>query len=282
MRHLNVANATIAAVSSGSGLAVDFTIEHPSLVDRLILMGPVLHGMYESPDIDVRGAALNAPVDHGDYEKAARNWSTDPTTIERTDVTGQKILYDDIMRYPQSLKFGGQNEIRLSPPAALRLSEVRVPTLILVGKDDHPDVHAFAGALENGIAGARRLLVVGAAHLVQIDKPAAISAEITQYGHMARVVHVAPATLASYAGRYDAGRYDRDGKIVTIASDGDRLLLEAPAEPNLPIWPTSDNTFFMQAGTDDITIRFQPDARGTMHAILSDSSGSVAWPRVAA
>jgi len=45
-----------------------------------------------------------------------------------------------------------------SPP---RLHEIRVPTLILTGDADIPDVHAHAGAIEAGIPNARRVVVAG-------------------------------------------------------------------------------------------------------------------------
>ena len=279
LRSLNVSHATIAAVSSGSGLAVDFAIERPAMVDRLILIGPVLHGMYESPDIDARGAALNSPLRRGNVDAVASNWAADPTTIERDDVAGRRTLHDDLVRFPGGLIYGGQNEIRMSPPAALRLSEIRVPTLILVGKDDHPDVHAFAGALENGIAGARRLLVSGAAHLVQIDQPRRLVRAIVRYVAATPVVHVRSADIAGFAGKYYAPKYDPEGSYVVIALDGGRLLLEAPAEPRLPLWPAGAGTFYMQAGPADVSIQFVRDGRHRVFAILREGDAHTKWLR---
>jgi 3-oxoadipate enol-lactonase len=62
--------------------------------------------------------------------------------------------------------------LRASDEAGLsRLGEIRVPTLILVGDADIPDVHAHAGAIEAGIAGSKRVIISDAGHLMYLEKP---------------------------------------------------------------------------------------------------------------
>ena len=56
-------------------------------------------------------------------------------------------------------------------PALPRLHEIRVPTLLLVGTADIPDVHAHAGAIEAGIPNARRIVIEGVGHLMYLEKP---------------------------------------------------------------------------------------------------------------
>jgi 3-oxoadipate enol-lactonase len=60
---------------------------------------------------------------------------------------------------------------RPTHPAVARLGEIRVPTLILVGDQDIPDVHAHAGVIENGIPNSRRVVVEDAGHLMYLEKP---------------------------------------------------------------------------------------------------------------
>jgi pimeloyl-ACP methyl ester carboxylesterase len=50
-----------------------------------------------------------------------------------------------------------------------------VPTLILTGDADIPDVHAHAGAIESGIPNARRVVVEGVGHLMYLEKSAEFS-----------------------------------------------------------------------------------------------------------
>jgi pimeloyl-ACP methyl ester carboxylesterase len=50
-------------------------------------------------------------------------------------------------------------------------SKPRVPTLILGGDADIPDVHADAGAIEAGIGGSKRVVISDAGHLMYLEKP---------------------------------------------------------------------------------------------------------------
>jgi pimeloyl-ACP methyl ester carboxylesterase len=52
-----------------------------------------------------------------------------------------------------------------------RLSEIQVPTLIVVGESDIPDVHAHAGVIEAGIEGSRREVLTHAGHLAHFERP---------------------------------------------------------------------------------------------------------------
>jgi pimeloyl-ACP methyl ester carboxylesterase len=61
--------------------------------------------------------------------------------------------------------------VRPTRPALSRLSEIRIPTLVLVGDADIPDVHAHAGAIEAGIGGSRRMIISDAGHLMYLEKP---------------------------------------------------------------------------------------------------------------
>jgi len=45
-----------------------------------------------------------------------------------------------------------------------------VPTLVLVGDADIPDVHAHAGAIEAGIHNARRIVIPGVGHIMYLEK----------------------------------------------------------------------------------------------------------------
>jgi pimeloyl-ACP methyl ester carboxylesterase len=64
-----------------------------------------------------------------------------------------------------------QHMIPLEPPAINRLAEVRVPTLIVVGDEDVPQVIEASGILEQGIAGAQKVVIAGTAHHPQMEKP---------------------------------------------------------------------------------------------------------------
>jgi 3-oxoadipate enol-lactonase len=67
------------------------------------------------------------------------------------------------------------------PPAAGRLGELAVPTLVLVGAHDRPDLHAIADALAGGIPGAERVVLGGTAHLPNMERPAEFNRVVLEF-----------------------------------------------------------------------------------------------------
>jgi 3-oxoadipate enol-lactonase len=53
-----------------------------------------------------------------------------------------------------------------------RLGEISVPTLVLVGELDVPDMHAIADRLDREIPDTRRATISGAAHVPSMERPA--------------------------------------------------------------------------------------------------------------
>ena len=62
-----------------------------------------------------------------------------------------------------------------------RLGEIHIPTLLLVGDADIPDVHAHAGAIEAGIPSARRVVINDVGHLMYLEKPAEFSRIVIEF-----------------------------------------------------------------------------------------------------
>lgn len=58
-----------------------------------------------------------------------------------------------------------------SPPSLERLSEIKIPTLIIVGDHDVSDIFGVADALEAEISEAKKVIIEGAGHHVNMEKP---------------------------------------------------------------------------------------------------------------
>jgi pimeloyl-ACP methyl ester carboxylesterase len=57
------------------------------------------------------------------------------------------------------------------PPVRDRLGELRLPTLVIVGSEDVPDIRAIAELLAGSIPGARLEEIAGAGHLPSLERP---------------------------------------------------------------------------------------------------------------
>jgi 3-oxoadipate enol-lactonase len=188
LRHLKVPHAVIVGSSSGGALAIDFAIEHPEMVDGLFLIGPVLHGMEFTDEFRERAKRNNEPMQRDDVRAMARNWAQDRFLIAGTNEPARQKIYGQLVANAEKLKkYDSTLEEKISPPASQRLSEIKAPTLILVGEADITDVHAHCGAINAGIRGSSRVVVKEAGHLIQLEKPGEVTKMLQDFAeHSAR------------------------------------------------------------------------------------------------
>ena len=57
----------------------------------------------------------------------------------------------------------------------MRLGEIKIPTLLVIGDRDLPQIKATVETLERGIRGAKKVPIKGAGHMVNMEQPAAIN-----------------------------------------------------------------------------------------------------------
>jgi pimeloyl-ACP methyl ester carboxylesterase len=71
--------------------------------------------------------------------------------------------------------------VPVEPPVAARMDEIRVPTLVITGDHDVPAINEVGDVLERGIAGAQRLVVAKADHMIQWRSPEQVSAALIAF-----------------------------------------------------------------------------------------------------
>jgi tetratricopeptide (TPR) repeat protein len=106
----------------------------------------------------------------------------DPYEIHRHNEAAHAHLQEIMADYRHNMN-SVNNRLALPPqrPALPNLSEIKVPTLVVVGEYDIPDVHAHAGAIAVGISGAQRVILSDCGHLVPLEKPEALAEAITTF-----------------------------------------------------------------------------------------------------
>jgi 3-oxoadipate enol-lactonase len=276
LTHLTIPHAVVVGNSSGAALAIDFALEHPEMVEGLFLIGPVIDGMDVSPSFIERGKKNNAPLANGDVKGAAENWSKDQYIIGEGHDPIRKKLYEGLIDNPQNLKYTGEFQARDSTPAVKRMGEIHIPTRILVGEFDISDVHAHAGAIEEGIAGSERDVIINAGHLVQLEQSEIVLDKLTAFVDLQerKTVEVPVEMLKSYAGAYDS----KDG-IINVAMNDGHLTAKLPGQPPFPLYAESASKFFLKFA--EIDIEFTKDAAGKVkQALISQDGGTTKAPRM--
>jgi 3-oxoadipate enol-lactonase len=239
----HMARAVIVGNSSGGALAIDYALEHPESVDGLFLVGPVVHGMSSTAHFAERGDRNQAPLKTGDSKAAVLNWSKDPYLIANGHDAARKKFYEQLAGYPQNLSYSGGFEIR-PKPAIRRLGEIHVPTFILVGEFDIPDVHAHCGAIEAGIPLAQRDIIKSDGHLIQLEDPQLFTERLSRFVNLQTraSVNVPQEALRAYVGRYNAGPV-----VVNVYLEQGQLQFQITDEGHrVPLLAESPSKFFMR------------------------------------
>jgi 3-oxoadipate enol-lactonase len=179
LRHLKVRRAMLVGSSHGGELSIEFTLEHPNLVEQLILVGAVVHGYPFSDHFLNRGAATWAPVDQGNTAAAIARIANDKYLTAADHPAARQKIRDLLTAAPQD--FTHNDMARAVPSSLPRLHEIHVPTLILVGDADIPDVHANAGAIETAIPNSRRIVISDVGHVMYIEKPEEFLTIVTHF-----------------------------------------------------------------------------------------------------
>jgi 3-oxoadipate enol-lactonase len=271
MRIAHMNRAVIVGNSSGGALALDFALAHPNMVIALFLIGPVVHGMAGSDYFNERGKENSAPMGRGDVKGAAENWSKDRFLIAGDDQPARKKLYDALAENPQNLKVASELEIRPSPPPALRLSEIKVPTLVLVGEADIGDVFACSGAIQAALPLASFEIWKDTGHLIQIQRPAQLVSRFNGFVVLAtrKEAILTERDLAQYVGHYKL--FNRSA---TLTLREGHLVLEFPGGPYYWLFPASETKFFLR--TAETEIEFQKAAGGVVTEMtIHNSDGSI-------
>jgi 3-oxoadipate enol-lactonase len=166
--------AVLVGCSYGSGVSLHCALDHPDLAAALVLVGPVVSGLGYTEHMMTRGGRRTMDVATADAE--IDYWSAvDPWFVAASNIQARERLRELLTANRHNLESKERWERSLEPAALPRLGEIAVPTMLIVGEHDIPDVHAHAGALEAGIRGARRVVLAGSGHLPQLEVPDAFS-----------------------------------------------------------------------------------------------------------
>jgi 3-oxoadipate enol-lactonase len=178
LEQLALGPAALVGVSVGGGVALQVAVARPDLVSALVLVGSGVRGHEWSELVTQAWAEEEAAFERGDLDAAVevnlRTWVDGPhRSPEEVDAKVRSKVAEMQRRALELYLEGGEEaqEEALVLDIAERLAEISVPTLILVGELDVPDMHAIADRLEREIAGARRATIKGAAHVPSMERP---------------------------------------------------------------------------------------------------------------
>jgi pimeloyl-ACP methyl ester carboxylesterase len=169
---MNISSAHIVGLSLGARLAIDFTLEHPDRVRTLIAASPGISGYSDDNQLIESLQTLATVAREDGIEEALMIVLSNPYLPQQKAVKERmrQILLDN----PQVFYLGFPTVTlmkSLDPPALGRLSEIGIPTLVIAGSEDHESIRNIADSLVQQIPTARKVLIAGAHHMVNMEKP---------------------------------------------------------------------------------------------------------------
>lgn len=206
MDALDIPEATLVGASFGGAYAVDAALAAPERVSALALVCPGMSG-HVWPEVFVRTGqqmALAAVPRERLAAYQAGNADPDPSDVAamaeaqaRFMVLGPGRSSEEMPTEAWDLSLLMLREMFArrwsSPvnhtewperPAVGRLHEISVPTLVVKGLSEIPQVQAVADLYEEGVRGARLLELPDTGHLPSVERPGELTAALVEFLNM--------------------------------------------------------------------------------------------------
>ena len=181
---LHLQKVSIAGLSMGASVALDFIIAYPQRVNKAFLISAGINGYDKIHSID----SVSMEWYH-QFSRALKEKDTTRAAMEFTKAWAEGVYRrGDSLKAPVSQyvyrttlanlrlhKMEGWPLLQNHPPAIESLASVQVPVLIIDGDKDLPYITATSEYLEKNIPGARRIVMKGVAHMLNMEKPAELN-----------------------------------------------------------------------------------------------------------
>ena len=178
LKHLKVEQTHLLGCSMGGEIVIDFTLDHPEMVSSLIAVSATPSGFDLQGEPPPHMMEMMGAMQQGDLERASelqiRIWIDgmyrQPTQVDQS-VRKHAAKMNMIPLKNGTMALDREPLDPLDPPAVGRLSEIKVPTLIVAGGLDHPEILRGADVMAKEIKGAKKIVIQDTAHMPSMEKP---------------------------------------------------------------------------------------------------------------
>ncbi len=177
LKFLGIEKTYVLGLSMGGAIAINFTLMYPEMVDALIPVAMGLSGFEPAEEDKASEADVYEAIRSGNVVRAVeltlRFWTDGPmrTPEQVNPAVREKVRAMTTRNFERPEDENATQPRALEPPAISRLSEIHVPTLIIVGDQDVRDILKIADILEKEIPGAKKVVIPGTAHHLNMEKP---------------------------------------------------------------------------------------------------------------
>ena len=183
LNHLDVGSAHIVGWSFGSAIAFDFATAHSDRVISLTSVGPWVNG-HSSRAIEELFEQFAAVTD----AVAQRGADAGPDAFVDFVLAGtifDKSADEFVRRIGADTSFwtfaNPSQTVALLPSAAMRLTEVDFPILVVTAEHDLPACRDMGNFILSEAPNARQIVLMDTGHLMHIEKPKEFNAVLFEF-----------------------------------------------------------------------------------------------------
>lgn len=168
---LKISKVHLVGMSLGGRIAIDFALAHPDMAVSLVPVASGLSGYPFSAQDLMEILKVVYAIQNDDGSHAGEAWlqsAFNAPAMENPEVA--TVLRPIAIENSRSWLINPFFPRPPFPPAIERLKDIHVPTLLIMGDRDVPTVKAIMQTLGAGIPGAKTVVIVGAGHVVNLEK----------------------------------------------------------------------------------------------------------------
>jgi pimeloyl-ACP methyl ester carboxylesterase len=184
--YLHIDHACLMGSSMGGGACMNFALEYPDRADALIMTGSAPNGFaYPDWSPSPQDEGMEEALQKGDLARAnefAMQLFVDGKgrSPEQVNPALRKKVYDmNLTALRNDPQMG--RDVPLAVPAANRLADLHIPVLIIMGDLDEEYIYRAADFMASNIAGARKIVMAGTAHLPNMEYPNEFNAHVQAF-----------------------------------------------------------------------------------------------------
>lgn len=177
---LGIDRCDLMGVSMGGSVALNFSLDFPERVRRLVLISPGLVGWEWSDEWRALWTQITAAARNTGIAEARELWWNHPLfATTRQHSAASDSLRRGILNY--SGKHWLHDNEEPAYPDLDRLHALSMPTLLLTGTQDLADFRLIADLIEAAAVQVSRIDVDGAGHLVYLEYPEIVVSAVRRF-----------------------------------------------------------------------------------------------------
>ena len=175
------------ALSMGGKAAINFSLMYPQKVKSLVLADVAVDG-YTFKEFKLDSIISLAKLTG--IDRANQEFLNNPIfTSARGNFSVYSRLKEMILSY-SGWQWTHKNPIQtLTPPAIQRLSEIKVPILIVTGEYDIKDFQEIADILHKSIKSSVKAQIQNAGHMCNMENPHAFNKVVSDFLHLRQEIN---------------------------------------------------------------------------------------------